>query len=142
MRAPVKELLVYGHPALAAFAILFAFVVYRDGFAQRKVRLRRVTAPEGSRARHIKLGPWSAALIIGASLGGLGSAILLRDWKPLGTFHGWLGVITAVLFALMWWLGRQLISGKKELAARHGVIGLLALFAAGVTGILGISLLP
>ena len=138
----MRELLVYGHPAVATVAIVVALFVFRDGFAQRKLRLARVTPPEGSRARHIRLGPLSAALIIGASVGGLGSAIVLREWKPLGTFHGWLGLVTAALFALMWWLGRKLVAGERVFAARHGVLGLLAAFAAGVTGILGISLLP
>ncbi|MFT3713054.1 MAG: DUF4079 family protein [Archangium sp.] len=138
----MRELLVYAHPALATVAILFMFLVYRDGFAQRKLRLRKTAPPEGSRARHIKWGPWSAALIIGSALGGIASSIWLRDWRPLDRLHGWLGTFTALLFAYMWWLGRKLIRGERELAGRHGVLGLLALFAAGLTGILGISMLP
>ncbi|MBL8911479.1 MAG: DUF4079 family protein [Archangium sp.] len=138
----MKELLVYAHPALAAVAILLAFIVYRDGFAQRKLRLRKITPPEGSYARHLKLAPWNAALIITAAIGGLISAVALREWKPFDTLHGWFGVTTAVLFTLMWWLGRKLIRGQKHVAERHGLIGLLALFAAGITGVLGISLLP
>jgi hypothetical protein len=138
----MRELLVYAHPAAAAVAILLAFIVYRDGFAQRKLRLRKLPPPEGSRARHITLGPWSAALIIGSALGGVASSVWLREWRPLDRLHGWLGTFTAVLFAYMWWLGRKLIRGDKAVAGRHGVIGLLALFAAGLTGILGISMLP
>ncbi len=138
----MTSLLVYLHPVMATAALLLAWVVFRQGFHQRTLRLRRKPAPEGSYARHVRLGPWSSGLLIASALGGFGSAILLRGWKPLSTFHGWLGVTSAVLFGLMWWLGRRLARGDKALAGRHGLIGVLSLFAAGLTGILGISLLP
>jgi hypothetical protein len=136
------ELLAYGHPLLATFSLLFAFFVFRDGFAQRKQRLRRIPAPPEKRPRHIKLGPWSSGLMLLSAVGGIGSTILIRKWEPLASFHGKLGLTTALVFALMWWLGRRLVAGDKHLAGRHGVIGLLAMFAGGLTGLLGISMLP
>ena len=136
------ELLTYGHPLLATISLLLAFLVFRDGFAQRTQRLRRIQAPPEKRPRHIKLGPWSSALMLISAAGGILSAVFLRKWAPLATFHGKLGVATALVFALMWWLGRRLVAGEKELANRHGIIGLLSLFAGGLTGLLGISMLP
>ena len=62
--------------------------------------------------------------------------------KPLATFHGILGIVSTLVFVALFLLGRQLTSGKKHLANFHGVLGLLSLFAAGLTGVLGISLLP
>ena len=139
---PLRELLSYAHPLMAAVGLVLAFFVFRDGFAQRKQRLRRIGAPSGSRARHVKLGPWASGLIFLSALGGLGSTILIRKWEPLATWHGRLGVVTALVFALMWWMGRQLIPETGPLAGKHGILGLLALFAGGLTGVLGISMLP
>ncbi|MBM4778139.1 MAG: hypothetical protein GQE15_10610 [Archangiaceae bacterium] len=138
----MNALLVYGHPALATVTLLLAWFVFRAGFHQRIQRLRRVTAPPGSLARHLKLGPLSVALFVASAIGGLGSAVFLRDMKPLATFHGILGIVSTLVFVGLWLLGRQLTSGKKHLANTHGVLGLLSLFAAGLTGVLGISLLP
>lgn len=137
-----QDLLAYGHPLLATISLLLAFFVFRDGFAQRKQRLGRISAPPEKRPRHIKLGPWSSGLMLLSAAGGILSASFIRKWEPLATFHGKLGLATALVFGLMWWLGRRLVAGDKHLANRHGVIGLLALFAGGLTGLLGISMLP
>lgn len=134
--------LVWAHPAMAAVTILLAFIVFRQGMHLRAQRLRRVPAPAGSGVRHLKLGPWSVALMVASAIGGIGSAVLLRQMKPLDSFHGWLGTVSAAAFVAQWLLGRQLSAGKKSLAQPHGIIGLLAMFAAGITGILGISMLP
>lgn len=138
----MSSVLVYLHPLLAAVTLALAWVTFRQGFHQRRQRLRGVRAPEGSYARHVQLGPWAVACMVATALGGVLSAVLLRDWKPLGTAHGWLGTGATVLFVSLWWLGRGLRSGDKARVALHGVLGLLGLFAAGLTGVLGIALLP
>lgn len=138
----LRDLLVYGHPLVGTVSLVFAFWVFRDGFAQRRLRLSRVPAPPSSRLRHVERGPWSVVLMGSSALLGLTSAIALRDWRPLATFHGKVGLTTTLMFAVMWWLGRRLVAGEKHLAGTHGVLGLLALFAGGLTGLLGISLLP
>ena len=138
----VNELLPYVHPLVGTLTLLLAFAVFRDGFAQRKQRLSRVPASAGSRSRHVKWGPWSSALMVLSAVLGIGSAIFLRNWKLLASFHGKLGVATVLMFLVMWWLGRRLNAGEKQLAGNHGVLGLLALFAGGLTGLLGISMLP
>lgn len=135
-------MLPYGHPLIGTLALLLAFLVFRDGFAQRKQRLRRVQAPAGSRKRHVALGPWAMIFMLAAAFGGLGSAALLRQWKVLDTFHGWLGLFTALLFVVLWRLGRPLVPQGGPGSNTHGLLGLLALFAGGLTGVLGISLLP
>lgn len=138
----LRDLLIYGHPLLATVSVFLAFLVYRDGFAQRKLRLRRVPAPEGSRARHVKLGPWSMALMVASALTGMASSVWLRNWEFLGKWHGRLAIVTTLMFVIMWWLGRRLVASERQLANAHGILGVLALFAAGLTAVLGISLLP
>lgn len=137
-----SDLLVYGHPLLATVSVLLAFFVFSDGFAQRKQRLRRIQAAPEVRPRHLKLGPWSVVLMILSVVTGLASAIGLRKWEPLATFHGKLALTTTAMFLIMWWLGRRLAAGEKQRAGAHGVLGLFALFAVGLTAVLGISLLP
>jgi hypothetical protein len=138
----VLELTAWGHPAFATFALAMAVFAFRDGFAQRKLRLRREPAPEGSRARHVKWAPVAVLVMVGSMFGGVASAVFIRGWSPLATFHGKLGVWSVLSFAALWWLGRRLEAGQRGEANRHGVLGVLALFAAGVTALLGISLLP
>ena len=138
----MQELLAYGHPLMATVGLVLAFFVFRDGFAQRKQRLRRIGAPSGSRKRHVNLGPWAVGILCLSSIGGIGSTVLLRKWAPLASNHGRLGVATALLFVAMWWLGKRLIPDGGKLANRHGILGLLSLFAVGLTGLLGISMLP
>lgn len=138
----LRDFLIYGHPLLATVSVFLAFLVYRDGFAQRKLRLRRIQPPEGSRARHVKLGPWSMALMIASALTGMVSALWLREWKLLATFHGKLALTTTLMFVVMWWLGRKLVAGERERANTHGVLGVLSMFAMGLAAVLGISLLP
>ena len=138
----MNELLPYVHPLVGTLTLLLAFIVFRDGFAQRKQRLSRIPATAASRQRHVKWGPWSAALMVSSALLGIGSALYLRNWKFLASWHGKLGVTTVLMCLIMWWLGRRLYAGEKHLAGNHGVLGLLALFAGGLTGLLGISMLP
>lgn len=142
MCSVASELLIYVHPLLATVTLMLAFLVFRDGFAQRKQRLRRIPAPAATRTRHLKLGPWTASLFCLSWIIGLSSAVLLRKWEPLATFHGKLALLTTLLFLIMWWLGRRLVENEKQLAGTHGILGLLALFAGGLTGVLGIALLP
>ncbi len=138
----MQDLLPYGHPLVGAVALLLAFLVFRDGFAQRKQRLRRTPAPEGSRKRHVKLGPWVMLSMGAATFGGMGTAVFVRHFKLLDTFHGWLGLVTTLAFIVLWRLGLQLVPQGGPRANVHGLLGLFALFAAGLTGVLGISLLP
>lgn len=132
----------YLHPAMAGVTLLLCFVALRQGLKQRVQRLRRITAPEGNLKRHSKLGPWAVGLFAASAVGGLGSAILVRGWAPLATWHGKLAVLAAVMFGGVWLIGRKLLEGERRRANTHGVLGLLALFVGGVAALLGISLLP
>lgn len=127
---------------MATVCLLLCFVVLRQGLAQRRARLRKTPAPAGNLKRHSSLGPWAVGLFLASLVGGLGSAVALREWAPLGTWHGRLALGAAILFGAVWLLGRKLLDNHKALANTHGVLGLLALFLAGVAAMLGLSLLP
>lgn len=132
----------YLHPAMATVTLVVCFVVLRQGLAQRRQRLRKVAPPPGTLKRHTALGPWAVGLFLASAVGGVGSAVVVRGWAPLATWHGKLALGAAVMFATVWWLGRRLLAQEKQHANTHGVLGLLALFVAGVAAMLGISLLP
>lgn len=132
----------YLHPAMATVALVLCFVVLRQGLAQRRQRLRKVAAPVGTLKRHTALGPWAVGSFLASAVGGVVSAVLLRGWAPLATWHGKLALGAAVLFVVVWLLGRKLLRRQKQHANAHGVLGLLALFLGGVAALLGLSLLP
>ena len=66
----------------------------------------------------------------------------IRGWAPLETTHGKLGLLAAVDFGLVWWLGRKLLARRKELAGRHGLLAVAGLFAGGIAALLGLYHLP
>ena len=138
----MSDVLPYVHPFLATVALLLAWLVFRQGLQQRTQRLRKVPAPPASRARHVRWGPWATGLFVVSALTGVLTAVWVRAWKPLLTFHGRLGLVSVLAFAVMWWWGRALQGGARTLAQRHGVLGVIAMFLAGLTAVLGISLLP
>ena len=80
-------------------------------------------------------------------LGGPASAAWLRGWTPFGSFHAWLGVLAALLFATAGFLGHRLATGRVTgdrgaFATRHGLTGTLALLAGAVAAAAGMVLLP
>lgn len=132
----------YFHPIMAALGLVLAFIVLRQGLKQRDQRTKRIAAPAANLKRHVSLGPWAAGIICASAFGGVGTTVLVRGWKPLATAHGWFGLACAALFAVIWWLGRKLVAQQKHLANRHGVLGLLAMFAGVIAVLFGIELLP
>jgi hypothetical protein len=130
------------HPAAAAATLVLCFTVLRQGLAQRRQRLRRVPAPAGSLKRHVGLGPWAVGLFLASLVGGVGSAVLLRGWAPLATWHGRLALVTGALFAAVWALGRRLVGQQRQLAGVHGALGLVAVLLGGLVAVMGITLLP
>lgn len=127
----------YLHPALGATALLLAFQVLRLGLEQR--RLRRARQGGSALKRHMASGPWAAGLFGLAAATGVASAVLVRGWAPLATWHGRLGLAATAGFGVVFWLARALPGpGAKA----HGLWGLGALFVGGLAALMGIALLP
>lgn len=134
--------LAFVHPIFAAAVLLFCFLQLRSGLQLRTLRTRKVQPPPGTLKRHSRSGPWALGLFAASAVGGAGSAVVLREWTPLGTWHGRLGLAAVLLYAVVWVMGRKLLAGEKQHAHLHGVLATLALFVGGICALLGLDLLP
>lgn len=139
---PVARWLAYGHPALMIVAIGLVFLALRRGLDLRRRRLRGERGRGARVAAHAAIAKPAVILVVVGLAGGLISAVLVRDWAPLRTFHGWVGVVAAVLFAATGWLGGQLLRGRSRAVTAHGWLGLVAFLAAAVAAVAGFVLLP
>jgi hypothetical protein len=125
---------------LAALALVLAAL--RQGLRLRRARTARRTPPAGARAAHLRLAKPAVACIALGLLAGPASAVWLRGWDPLGTFHGAVGVIAAGLFAATAVHGRRLERGRGAARGAHAAFAALAVLAAGMAAIAGFVLLP
>ena len=100
-------------------------------------------APAGICARptFASRSPPSSRSLIGF-LAGPVSAVLLRNWEPLRTFHGAVGLVAAALFAAAAVLGLRLERGRSRRYDAHALLGLLAMLAGVIAGVAGFVLLP
>lgn len=120
----------------------------RLGLAMRRLRGRGGAGAERGALmkRHMRLGRPAVVLVCIGFVGGPLSAWWLRDWTPLGTLHGWLGVLAAALFATTGYLGRRLMAARGEARSKaveaHARAGLAATLLAALASVAGFVLLP
>jgi hypothetical protein len=89
--------------------------------------------------------PASPPPATGQARGGDGAGgfrLFLRDWDPFASFHGWLGLLAAALFAAAAALGHRIEEGQSRAFDAHALLGMLALLLAAVTAVAGFVLLP
>ena len=123
-------------------AIVACGVALRAGLALRRSRRFRQPRKRGLRATHLRFAkPAVVALLIGF-LGGPISAVLLRNWEPIRTFHGGMGLVAAALFAAAAILGRGIERGTSRRFDAHALLGLLAMLAGVIAAVAGFVLLP
>jgi hypothetical protein len=136
---------------LAALAL--AGLALRTGLDLRRRRARTApnpaagtapgTAPAGDlRRRHLRLAKPAVVMVLVGFVGGPLSAVFLRDWDPFASFHGWLGLLAAALFAAAAALGHRIEEGQSRAFDAHALLGMLALLLAAVTAVAGFVLLP
>ncbi len=123
-------------------AIALCALALRAGLRLRRSRLGPTRRTPAMRRRHLRLAKPGVALLLLGFVGGPLSAVWLRDWSPFGSFHAWLGVLAAGLFASAALLGRRLEQGRSRAFDLHALLGGLALLAAAVAAVAGFVLLP
>ena len=135
-------MLAYGHPIWMIGSTLLCGVALRAGLLLRRSRRFRKRRPAGVREAHLRYAkPAVVALLVGFVAGPI-SAVLLRNWEPLHTFHGVVGLLAAALFVATGLLGRRLERGPARPFDAHAITGLLAMLAALVAGVAGFVLMP
>ena len=123
-------------------SLLLALHVLRLGLAMRRRRQQSERRDPALMRRHARVAKRAVVmLLVGFSAGPI-SAFALRDWTPLATLHGWLGLLTASLFATAGYLGLRLERGRGRPVSAHGWLGLLALLLGALTAFAGFVLLP
>jgi hypothetical protein len=108
----------------------------------RRSRRFRTRRPPGLREKHLAIAKPAVAAVALGFISGPISSLWLRDWEPLRTFHGWIGISAALLFIAAMLIGRRLEHGRSRAFDAHALLGLLAMLAALVAFVAGFVLLP
>jgi hypothetical protein len=123
-------------------AVVACGITLRLGLQLRRARRFRQRRPADLRKRHLRFAkPAVAAIAFGFLIGPI-SAVWLRDWEPLRTFHALVGIIAALLFGAAAVLGRRIEKHRSRDFDTHAILGLLAMLAALVGTVAGFVLLP
>ena len=134
--------LAYGHPTWMLASLLLAALTLRNGLALRRARQLRRPPPAGARQRHLRFArPAVVLLAIGFCLG-LASAVWLRGFEPLRSFHGLLGALALALFVAAERLGSRLQRGDTAVRELHARLALAAMLIGVMTALAGFVLLP
>lgn len=126
-------------------ALTGAALALRAGLRMRRLRTSGARPERGLLAAHLRLARPAVVLLLVGFLGGPLSALWLREWTPFGTFHAWLGVVAAGLFAGTGWLGLRMQRGRLRRdrgANLHGLLGVLGMLVGGLAAAAGMVLLP
>ena len=128
---------------LAALAL--AGLALRTGLDLRRRRAGTASAAASGgelRRRHLRLAKPAVVMVLVGFVGGPLSAVFLRDWDPFASFHGWLGLLAAALFAAAAALGHRIEEGQSRAFDVHALLGMLAVLFAAVAAVAGFILLP
>jgi len=123
-------------------SLLLAFAALRIGLEMRRRRMLGSARSSDAIVRHMRRGKRALLMLAMAFALGPISAFFLRNWRPFGSFHAFLALLCALLFAATGWLGLRLESRRSAAVDLHGWLGLLAALAAAAASIAGFVLLP
>jgi len=123
-------------------AIAACGVALRFGLRLRTSRRFRKPRPRGLRERHLRVAKPAVVAVMVGLIAGPVSAIWLRDWQPLESFHAWIGILAAALFGAAAVLGHRMEEHRSRAFDAHALVGLLAMLAALVAAVAGFVLLP
>ena len=123
-------------------SITLAVLTLRAGLALRRARRGRAPRDPKLRRRHLRLAKPAIALVLAGFVGGPISAVALRGWQPIASFHGALGLAVAALFVTTAVFGWRLEHGRTGAFEAHAWLGALAVLGAALAAVAGIVLLP
>jgi len=130
-------------------SLSLALLALRTGLLLRRARLRRIPAPRGTRATHVRVAKVAVAMLMLGFLAGPLSTLLLRGWTPFATFHGFAGATAGILFAVTARKGRALERGPARGGANdphnrdvHAILALASVGCGAMAAFAGFVLLP
>jgi len=137
----VSRWLAYVHPAWMLASLVLMFLALRIGMTMRK---RRVAGERRGALvkRHVRLAKPAVVMLMLGLVAGPVSALWLRDWTPLQTLHGWLGLTAASLFGTAAWIGSRILNAQSRAVEAHGWVALTAALTAALASVAGFVLLP
>lgn len=125
----------YVHPLVGTISILAAAYAASLAFEGRNRPYR------GTLSTHRRIGPWVAALVVAAWVGGVASVVWLRDDLELAeSRHFWLGSAITILVVASVASSRWIDRPAVRLV--HPWFGATALVLSGFQTLLGFGLLP
>ncbi len=123
-------------------SLALASLALRTGLALRRARRGRGRRSPTLRRSHLRLARPAVLLLLVGFVAGPISAVWLRGWEALETFHGVLGVIAAALFAWAGVLGQRIARGRSYARDTHALLGVLGILGGALAAVAGFSLLP
>jgi hypothetical protein len=119
-----------------------AGLALRSGLALRRSRRLRAPRPRELRPSHLRFAKLAVVLLMLGAVLGPASSLWLRDWTPLRSLHGVLGVAVAGLLGAAAIVGHRIEEGKSRSFDVHAWLGLAAFLLAAVASVAGFVLLP
>ncbi len=134
--------LAFVHPAWMVASLVMAVATARLGLEIRRRRANGQLVGATLRARHLRFGKWTVAMVAIGFVAGPVSMILFRERAAFDSFHGILGLIVFGLFAWTGWSGRALSRGDPEAREIHRIAAAAAIATAMLSAVAGFVLLP
>ncbi|MBT38719.1 MAG: DUF4079 family protein [bacterium] len=119
-----------------------AALAFRAGVGLRRTRLGRLQQTPEMRAGHLRFAKPAVLMLLVGFIGGPISWVWLRGGEPLGTFHGFVGLVVAALFAAAAVVGHRIEKRRTRAYDVHAVLGGLAILFAALATVAGFVLLP
>ena len=139
---PLARMLAWVHPAWMLAWLAVALAALRAGLRLRRGRKAGARRPPELRRRHLRLArPAVAAVLVGFAAGPP-SAVYLRGFEPFDTFHSFVGLLAAGLFAAAAVVGHRLSRGRSQARDAHALLGGFAVLLAALAAVAGFVLLP
>ena len=123
-------------------SLALAGLALRSGLALRRSRRGRTPRKPNARRAHLRFAKPAVALLSLGFFGGLGSAVWLRGWDVLGTFHGILGLTVITLFGAAAVLGHRIETGRSQDFDAHARLAGVAILLSAAAAVAGFVLLP
>lgn len=134
--------LAWLHPAWMAVGLALGGLALRSGLALRRARAGRAPRTPALRPAHLRVAKPAVLMLLVGFVAGPVSAVWLRGWDAFHSFHSWVGLSAAALFAAAAVQGHRIEVHGSRRFDRHALLGGLALLLGGLAAVAGFVLLP